>query len=273
MNARSFLIRGLIAGLLAGLAAFAVAYLVGEPQVQTAIELEEAAAAPAPNPTEANQAAMISPAVFHSHDGGEAHDEEGTTVSRHNQRTWGLLTGNLGVGVALGGLVGLVSAAVVGRLGRWTPGQSTAFVAAAGFVAVSLVPFLKYPANPPAVGNGETIGDRTSLYFIFLLVSIVAAVAATALAQRLWRERGTYVAVLGGIGAYLLVVVVVGVLMPTVNEIGTFPGDVLWYFRRASIMTLATMWAVIGVALTGLVVRLYQQTTALTARRERAASL
>lgn len=273
MTARAFLIRGLLAGLIAGLAAFTVAYFVGEPQVQTAIELEESGAAPAPDPVDAPQAATVAPAAFHRHDAGESHDEEGTTVSRHNQRTWGLLTGNLGVGVALGGLVGLVSGAVVGRLGRWTPGQSTAFVALAGFVAVSLVPFLKYPATPPAVGNGETIGDRTSLYFIYLVVSIAAAVAATALAQRLWRERGTYVAVLSGIGAYLLVVVVVGLLMPTVNEIGSFPGDVLWYFRRASIMTLGTMWAVIGVALTGLVGRLYQQSAAVTARRELAASL
>ncbi len=260
MTARAFLIRGLLAGLVAGLAAFTVAYFVGEPQVQTAIELEEAGAA-------------ASPAAFHSHDADESHDGEGTTVSRHNQRTWGLLTGNLGVGVALGGLVALVAAAVVGRLGRWTPGQSTAFVAVAGFAAVALVPFLKYPANPPAVGNGETIGDRTSLYFIYLLVSIVAALAATALAARLWGERGTYVAVLSGVGTYLLVVVVVGLLMPTVNEIGAFPGDVLWYFRRASIMTLATTWAVIGVVLSGLVGRLHQQTAAVTARRELAANL
>ena len=47
MTARAFLIRGLIAGLLAGFAAFAVAYTVGEPHVQTAIELEESGAAPA----------------------------------------------------------------------------------------------------------------------------------------------------------------------------------------------------------------------------------
>ena len=64
-----------------------------------------------------------------------------------------------------------------------------------------------------------------------------------------------------------------GQLMPTVNEIGDFPADILWYFRRASLVTMATMWAVIGVGLTGLIGRLYRAETARTERRELAASL
>ena len=42
---------------------------------------------------------------------------------------------------------------------------------------------------------------------------------------------------------YLVVMVVAGQLLPTVNEVGDFPADTLWYFRRASLLTLATMWA------------------------------
>jgi hypothetical protein len=61
--------------------------------------------------------------------------------------------------------------------------------------------------------------------------------------------------------------------MPTVNEIGDFPGDTLWYFRRDSLITLATMWAVIGVVLTALVGRLYERERQADARRELAASL
>ena len=149
LSARAFLVRGLLAGLLAGFAAFLVAHQVGEPHVERAIALEEAGVA--------------SGSAHPDADGTHSHAEEdaGTEVSRGNQRTWGLATGTLAVGVALGGLVALVSAAVVGRLGRLTPGQSTAVVAAVGFVAVALVPFLKYPATPPAVGSAENIGDRT----------------------------------------------------------------------------------------------------------------
>ncbi|HZJ04651.1 MAG TPA: CbtA family protein [Nocardioidaceae bacterium] len=260
MTARAFLVRGLLAGLLAGFAVFIVAFTAGEPHVQAAIDVEEANSA-----AEAPAAEGAEP--------GHHDEEDGTVVSRHNQRTWGLLTGSLGIGTALGGIVALVAAGLVGRIGRWSPGQSTAFVALAGFVTVGLVPFLKYPASPPAVGNPDTIGSRTGEYFAYMLISVLAAAAATVLAQRLWREGGAYVAVVASVSLYLMVVVVAGQLMPTVNEIGDFPADTLWYFRRASIITQATMWAGIGVLLVGMVDKLHRETTATTERRKLAATL
>ncbi|WP_085872937.1 MULTISPECIES: CbtA family protein [unclassified Nocardioides] len=262
MTVRALLVRGLLVGLVAGFATFLVAHQVGEPHVETAIALEEAG--------------THAPADDHTHDeatAGHSHDDGGAVVSRHDQRTWGLLTGSLAVGLALGGLVALVSAAAVGRLGRMTPGQSTATVALIGFVSYALVPFLKYPANPPAVGDGSTIGARTGDYFAFVLVSVVAAVLGTLLARRLWPQVGTYAAVLAGVGAYVVVVAVAGQVLPTVNEVGDFPADVLWYFRRASLITIATLWAAIGIGLTGLVGALHRRDTATTERRTLAASL
>lgn len=255
MNARAFLVRGLLAGLLAGLATFLVANVVGEPHVEAAIALEESGA--------------VAPDESHSPSGGD----EVFEVSRGNQRTWGLLTGSLAVGVAWGGLVALVAAATLGRMGRLLPSQSTALVALIGFVSVALVPFLKYPATPPAVGSGDTIGDRTALYFGFLVVSVLAAGLATYAAVRLRNRIGTYGGVVAGTAAYLLVVLVAGQVFASVNEVGSFPADTLWFFRRSSMFTLATMWGVLGVVLTGLVSRLYAQETAVAERRELAASL
>ncbi len=246
--------RGLLVGLLAGFATFLVAHQVGEPHVQTAIALEEAAS-------------HDEPATAHTH------DEDGATVSRHDQRTWGLLTGSLAVGVAIGGIVALVAASVVGRIGRLTPGQSTALVSLVGFVAVALVPFLKYPANPPAVGSADTIGDRTSWYFGFVLISVAFAALAALVAVRVHEHSGAYAAVLSGVGLYLVAMVVASRLMPSVNEVGDFPADVLWYFRRASLLTLGTLWGAIGLGLTGLVGRLHRQQTHEVARRELTASL
>jgi Probable cobalt transporter subunit (CbtA) len=266
MNARAFLVRGLLAGLIAGLAAFFVANVVGEPHVEAAIALEEAAAP-----------ATDAPSDGHTHsradDAASGDSEEVFEVSRDNQSTWGLLTGSLAVGVALGGLVALVAAGTLGRLGRLLPAQSTALVALIGFVSVALVPFLKYPATPPAVGSGDTIGDRTALYFGFLVVSVAAAALATYVACRLRERIGTYGGVVAGIAAYLLVVVVAGQVFATVNEVGDFPADTLWFFRRSSLFTLATVWGVLGVVLTGLVSRLYAQEAAVAERRELAASL
>jgi hypothetical protein len=252
MNPRTFLIHGLLAGLLAGLAAFFVAHQIGEPSVNAAIAVEE------------SHAAAETP--MH-------HQEHGTVVSRKNQSTWGLATGTIAIGTALGGLVALAGAGAVGRIGRLRPSQSTALVALVGFVAVALVPFLKYPASPPAVGNPDTIGHRTALYFTFLAISLLAAVAVTVLATRVLPRLGSYRTVLLCVGTYLLVMVVAAELMPTVDELGTFPADTLWSFRRASLTTLATMWAVIGATLAGLVGRSHDQAVARGVRREVAASL
>jgi predicted cobalt transporter CbtA len=262
MTARHFLIRGLLAGFLAGFVAFLVAHQVGEPNVDRAIQIEKA-----------NSAA----AEAHAHEAEEpaahSHEDEGTVVSRANQSTWGLATGTLAVGTALGGLVALVAAGLMGRIGRFTPGQSTALVAVVGFVSVALVPFLKYPATPPAVGSPDTIGSRTGLYFAFLLISLLAAVAGTVLGRRVWSRSGAYAGVLSGAGAYVVAVIVAAVLMPPVNELGEFPADTLWSFRVSSLMTLAAMWGTIGIVLTGLVGHLHQQQSREASRREFAASL
>ncbi|GAA1538326.1 CbtA family protein [Nocardioides humi] len=252
----AFLIRGLIAGLIAGLFTFGVAFTLGEPHVDDAIALEEAnaAAEPAPAEPEEDEAGMVE-------------------ISRDNQKSFGLLTGTLAVGTALGGLTALAAAAVAGRLGRLSPRGSTALVALIGFVAVALVPFLKYPATPPAVGDPDTIGSRTTEYFGLLLISVLAAIAAVVIARRLLERYDGFTAVVAvGLG-YLVVVVVAAALLPTVDELGDFPADTLWYFRRSSVLTLATLWGVIGVVLTGLVGRLYDRVAADDERRALAASL
>jgi hypothetical protein len=257
MTPRSFLVRGLLAGLIAGILTFAVAYVAGEPSVDAAIALEDAAPA-------------------HAHDdGAEAHTHGGDdpVVSRDTQSTWGLLTATTVIGVSLGGIVGLASAFAVGRLGRLRPSQSTALVAALGFVSFALVPFLKYPATPPAVGSADTIGDRTTSYFAMLLISVLAMVGAVLLGRELLSRLGTYWAVVASAAAYVVVVAVAAALLPTVNELGDFPADTLWEFRRGSLLTLVSLWGVLGIALTGLVGRLYEQESAAQARRELAASL
>jgi hypothetical protein len=262
MTPSKFLIRGLLAGLIAGLAAFAVAYTVGEPQVNDAIALEEAG-------TSAD-------AAHHDHAADAAPEKDHVTkISRPVQSTWGLLTGTLAIGVAMGGVTALAAAFALGRIGSLKPTQTTALVALLGFVAVGLVPFLKYPATPPAAGSAETIGDRTSLYFGFLALSVVMVIVETIFAASLLR-RGTsvFVATVAPAFGFLVIIGLAAASFPTVNEVGDFPAaDTLWFFRRASILTTAALWATIGVILTGLIGRLYARESAAQARRELAASL
>ncbi len=246
MNARTFLVRGLLAGLIAGIFAFIVGYTIGEPPIDTAIGLEEAAAAPAE--------------VGHSHSEETAahthsHDEDEGGISRTTQKTWGLATATIAIGLALGGIVALVAAGVAGRMGRLSVVGSTALVAALGFVAYSLVPFLKYPAAPPAVGSGDTIGERTSYYFVFALISVVAMVAAIVIARRVAAAQGAYRGVVVGGFLYVVVVGIAAASMPAVNELRDFPADVLWEFRVSSMLTLAALWGALGVSLTWLLGR------------------
>jgi predicted cobalt transporter CbtA len=256
------LIRGLIAGLLAGFVTFAVAYVVGEPHVDSAIAVEESSQAPAEHHDDTDGAVSA-----------HSHDDEVAVVSRQNQSTWGLATGTVTIGVTIGGILALVAAGVMGRIGQLSPAASTVLMGAIGYLSVVLIPFLKYPATPPAVGSGDTIGQRTALYFTFLFISVAAAAACTVLAARLLASRGVQGAVLIGAGAYVGVVVAASVLMPRVDEIGDFPGDVLWDFRVASLLTLTALWATVTIVLTALIGRLHTEHLRVQARRQFAASL
>lgn len=258
MTPRTFLVHGLIAGLVAGFAAFLVAHVVAEPQIDTAIALEEAASAEHGHGDDAEP--------------GHSHGEE-AEVSRGTQSTWGLATGTILFGTVLGGATALAAAFALGRLGPLGARGSTATIALVGFISTALVPFLKYPSTPPAVGSGDTIGERTALYFGFWAISLVAAVIAVIVARRLVERLGGFNAVvLAGLG-YVVVVLAVGSALPTVNEVGDFPADTLWYFRRESLATMAALWAVLGLVLTGLVGRDADRALADRRRREGAAAL
>ncbi|MBB6012361.1 CbtA family protein [Aquamicrobium sp. NLF2-7] len=221
----NLLLRGMLIGVLAGLFAFGFARVFGEPHIDTAIAYEEAAAAAS----------------------GEPAEEEEELVSRETQAGLGLLTGSVVYGAAIGGLFALVFAFVYGRVVTLTPRATAGLLAIAAFIAVVIAPAMKYPATPPAVGNPETIGERTELFFVMLIVSIIAAVIAVALARRLWSQLGGWNAgIVGGL-AFLAIIAIAQYALPTVNEIPEgYSADLIWHFRTSSLGMHAVLWTVIG---------------------------
>jgi uncharacterized membrane protein YidH (DUF202 family) len=221
---RTLLIWGLIAGLCGGLLATGFSELAGEPAVNQAIAFESSSAAAA----------------------GEPHEH--AIVSRGVQRSVGLLTAAIVFGLSMGGLFALAFAFAYGRVGRASPARTALWLAAGAFVVVYLVPFLKYPANPPSVGDPDTIGRRTELYLAMIVCSLLAAVAA--LRIRAWlaaRRDPTTATVVAGL-SYLAVVVAAGLILPGIHEVPkNFPATTLWRFREASIGMQAVLWATIGV--------------------------
>ncbi|MFF0308929.1 CbtA family protein [Streptosporangium sp. NPDC004379] len=238
---RTLLVRGLLVGLLAGFVAGAFAFVLGEPRVDAAIALEEAeaAAGPGTGPASAGEAG-------HDHAGAAGHDHgEGAVVSRPVQKAGLFLATGL-YGLAAGGVFALVFAGLRGRFGPRGDGALALAAAATAFVAVILVPFLKYPANPPAVGDPETINSRTALYVVMIIVGLAAVAVAVATARRVtagpWQRR-----VAAGV-AFLVPVVAAWLLLPAVDEVpGGFPASLLWDFRLVSLGTQLVFWTAFGV--------------------------
>jgi predicted cobalt transporter CbtA len=231
---RALLIRGMLVGLVAGLLMFAFGKVFGEPQVDRAIMFGAAADAASAKADMAKGMPM------------QAGEPE--LVSRDVQAGIGLLTGVVVYSTAFGGLFALVFAYAYGRVGDLSPRTVSALLAVGGWVAVYVVPTLKYPASPPSVGEAETIGLRTAFYFLMMLTSIVAMTAASVARNRLVARLGGWDASLISAACYLIVVAVVGgFVLPVIDEIPEgFPATLLWRFRMASLGMQAVMWATIG---------------------------
>jgi predicted cobalt transporter CbtA len=230
---RTLLIRGMLVGLVAGLLVFGFGRIVGEPQVDRAIAFETAMDAAK---AKADMAKGM-PAVA----------AEPELVSRNMQASLGLFTGVVVYSTAFGGLFALVFAVAYGRIGHLSPRAVSALLAAGGFLALYVVPNLKYPANPPSVGEPETIGIRTGLYFLMMLISIAAMVAAVIARRRLAHRFDGWSSALLAAAGYLAVIVLADFLLPAINEVPEgFPATLLWRFRMSSLGMQAIMWATIG---------------------------
>ncbi len=234
----------MLAGLAAGLLYAIFAYLFGEPQVDAAIAFEDQLSAAA----------------------GEPAGEE--LVSRGVQSTVGLTVAAVVYGVAIGGIFALVYALAQGRVGRLGPRGTAALLALLGFVTVYAVPFLKYPANPPASSIDDTIGQRTALYLIMVVLSVALGLGAVVLRERLVPALGAWNATLAAAAVYAVLVGAVLAVLPTIAETpADFPATVLYDFRLASFGGQLVFWAALGLIFGALVERNSRRTSAPTASR------
>ena len=237
---RTLLIRGMLVGVLAGLLSFGIARVLGEPPVDRAIAYEEQMDAGGAGAGQSDHQHGTPAAAEHDH-GSEAAE------SRDTQRGIGLLTATLVYGAALGGLFAIVFGFVYGRVGPWDARTTALLLAVAAFITLYFVPTLKYPANPPAVGNDGTIVYRTQLFFAMVAWSVAAMILAVMIAKLLAATRGAWDATLIGAAVFIGMVVLAGMLMPALDEVpADFPAAVLAQFRAASLAIQATLWATLG---------------------------
>ncbi|WP_009477501.1 CbtA family protein [Rhodococcus sp. JVH1] len=234
------LIRGLLAGLIAGILAGGVAFVLGESHIDAAIAIEES-----------NSAAE---AEVHSHDAtqaaepaGHSHDEEEALVSRDGQR-FGLFLATSLAGLALGAIFAVV-ANYARRVTTLSGPLLGLTLATLGWLAIEAVPFFKYPANPPAVGDPETITQRTWLWLAAVVLGLLAVVASVFAAKAVAAQEFLSLRIAAPVLAFLVVVTIGYLVLPTVDEVGDdFPAVLLWQFRLSSLATQATLWLVLGLA-------------------------
>jgi hypothetical protein len=216
----SLLRRGLVAGLLAGVVAGLFYLIVGEPVIQQALHYESA--------------------------GSSGHAVE--VFSRGTQRV-GLVAGVVLYGTAMGGVFGFLYALLEPRFAGGPAWDHSLKLAAAAFASAWLVPFLKYPSNPPGVGDPATGAERTRLYLAMVALSLAASVGAWLLSRNL-AGRGVPRAPrqLAVGAAYLTVILAAYALLPEVRPESSVPAALLWDARKVSAGGQALLWLALGVS-------------------------
>ncbi len=222
MSFRTVLMGALIAGIVAGLCVAAFHFVFTEPLIEQAIQLEEQMA----------------------HQQG-ADEHAAPVVSRAGQKV-GLVVGYLIYGLSWALLFSVAYHMLQGRLsalGRRSGALALAFLV---YWSVVLVPFLKYPANPPGVGDPATVGYRQQLYYGILLLAIGATALAVyfgpAVAQWL-KSRRRWPSTLA---LLILSAVVLLLVMPNNSDPVPMPAALVLNFRALSLAGLTLFWAVFG---------------------------
>jgi predicted cobalt transporter CbtA len=219
----TFIAITLIAGAISG-AFLAVMNLgVVEPYIDEAINIE--------NQNAIAQGEVINPQEFNDY--------------RLWQKSGEIAAGTI-LGVSLGALFGVVFALTRNSIPGSNDKKKALILAGVMLLVIYIVPALKYPANPPAVGDPETIYYRESLYITLLTVSGFSALGLAFLYRKLGDKKGKQIVVpiiyMGIIAAAFMI------LPPNPDEI-TAPMDLVMGFRIASGLTMSAFWGLLGLIL------------------------
>lgn len=223
MKAIAFIAITLLAGAIAGTIWGVINQIAVEPYIERAIELEMR------NAAQSGQV-MNNPSEFAAY--------------RFWQKGGEIIAGTI-LGLSIGSLYGIVFAYTHSSISGINNNKKKALIVASiMWFVLFLMPALKYPANPPAVGDPETIYYRQSLYVAFLVISGFSALGLAFL----YRKMGAlnikkaiipvaYAAIISG--AYLA--------MPANPDPINAPMDLVMGFRITSAITISMFWGLLGV--------------------------
>jgi len=224
---RTIVAAAVLIGILAGLCGAIFGSVVTEPRVDDAIALEEQRATDE-----------------HADDSGG--DE--VRVDRSDQKGAGLFAAYALAGAAFGLILAVTTLSL-----RTTTGGPFRRVALSGLIlatAITVTPWLKYPPNPPAVGNPDTVGERERYYVLAIVLAALLLAGAAHLSARLRRagwadHRRIAAVVLAGLVGFG---VMFAALPPSPDEV-TAPANLVWQFRINSLTGNLLVWTLLTLGL------------------------
>jgi len=208
------LMSGCFAGVVHGIANLAIV----EPYLDSAIDIE-------------NQNLFAS---------GEEKDTAQFWDAYYEYRTWqkgGQVLAGAILGTSVGALFGIVYAYSRNVLPGKNEVKKSFTLAAIMWFTIFLIPFLKYPANPPTVGDPDTVVLRSVLYLAFIAISGFGAVGFYRLYKKLQPSK-KFVAFVG----YAIFISIVFVAMPPNPDEVTAPMELVNGFRVMSVIAVSIFW-------------------------------
>jgi len=178
---------------------------------------------------------------------GEEKDTPQFWVEYSAYRDW-QKGGQVLAGAILGTSIGALFGIVFAYSRKILPGQHNVkkalVLAGIMWLTIYLIPFLKYPANPPTIGDPETVVLRSVLYLVFIAISGFSVIGFYQLSKK-FQERKKLVAVIG----YAAFMITMFVVMPPNPDEITAPMELVNGFRVMSIVTVSVFWLALGIIL------------------------
>jgi predicted cobalt transporter CbtA len=181
---------------------------------------------------------------------GEEEDTPRFWVEYDAYRDWqkgGQVLAGAILGTSIGALFGIVYALSRHVLPQGNDLKKTFTLAGVMWLTLFFIPFLKYPANPPTVGDPETVVLRAILYLSFIAISGFGTVGFYQIYKRL--RQNTKILAFAGYAAFIGTVFV---LMPPNSDEISAPMDLVNGFRVMSVVAVSVFWVSIAMILGGL---------------------
>lgn len=164
-------------------------------------------------------------------------------------RIWqkgGMVAAGTILGISIGGLFGVVFAYSRSSLPGADNKRKALILAGIMWFVLFIVPALKYPGNPPGVGDPNTIYYRIPIYVSYLAISGFSTLGLAYLYRKLG-NRGVKKIALPS--AYAAIMIASYFAWPPNPDPITAPMDLVTNFRIATAFTMSVFWGAIGIIL------------------------